>query len=228
MLGTMIVPANAGEFWTLVTALATIAIAVLAVRGLRSIALARADIVTRATKEARHCAIARCEEFASKIIPANQEILLAMTSAQIPVFVTHPNEVRFDPDNEADLPRAREWISKVPYELQAKMTDQLNRVEAWATYFTAQLADESVAFGPCAPYYCSMIAHHYALLLQYRTASTSGKFPNALTVYKAWIAKLEHEQRGLQADALRRQLADLQAKHPPRDLPGPLGTHLDV
>jgi hypothetical protein len=228
MFGKLIVPTNPTEFWALITAIGTFLIAALAWRGLRSLGLARIDMVTRATREGRACAIARCEEFAAKIIPANHEILVMFAKEQTPVFVRDPAEVRFDPDNETDLKRASDWVDNLSYPLQVKSLYQLNRLEAWAMYFTAQLADSAIAFGPCAPMYCSMIVQHYALLLHKRTLSSSGKYPSAVKLYKTWIAKLEDEQRGLKAGTLLKQLAQLQAQRASGDLPGPLGTEIDV
>jgi hypothetical protein len=97
-------------------------------------------------------------------------------------------------------------------------------------YFTHQLANQDVAFGPCAPYYCSRVVQLYAYLLIARNADeSSGKYPNVVTLFTEWMAQLEHQKRGMEEGHLLEQLAKLQAKGSPRSkLRPPLGTQLEL
>src|SRR2546422_4730966 len=45
----------------------------------------------------------------------------------------------------------------LPIYLYSSCVTLLNELEAWAMYFTNALADHRIAFGPCAPVYCSLI-----------------------------------------------------------------------
>lgn len=177
---------------------------------------------------ARACAIARCEEFATVVIPGNGEIWKTWAAQKVPLFVTKAEEVRFDPDNADDLARATAWRAKLPHELINASIKHLNRLEAWSMYFTEGLADHQVAFGPCAPVYCATIVQHYAVLLTIRAEST-GKYPNAVKLFLNWVALLEQEKRGLKAGDLLKQLLDLQkqSRGAKDALPKPLGTQVD-
>jgi hypothetical protein len=221
-------PTNPTEFWTLVAGLGTAVLAGLAWSGLRSLGLTKSDMLTRATRDARECAIARSEEMASRLLPLNSEILESFAKAKVPVFVQNAGDVKFDPDNQTDLPRAHAWMKTIGVDMYNKSIGLLNALEGWAMYFTNGLADHEIAFPPCGPIYCSMIVQNYAILLNCRAGPGDGNFPNAVALFKGWNEMLDRQERGLKQGALLQELARLQAKgalnHP---LPKPLGTHLD-
>src|SRR3989449_11311938 len=100
----------------------------------------------------------------------------------------------------------------LPIYLYSSCVTLLNELEAWAMYFTNALADHQIAFGPCAPVYCSLIVQNYAILLVLRSRPSAGKFPHAVKLFKSWLELLEREQEGLKQGALLNELAKLQAK----------------
>src|SRR5437879_322064 len=110
-------PTNATEFWTMVTGLGSIAVTIIAYRGLRSLVLAQSDMLTRALRDARECAVTRCEELARKIIPSNAEILTSIAKNKIPVFVKSADDVRFDPDAAGHVNAANAWVALLPKDL---------------------------------------------------------------------------------------------------------------
>jgi hypothetical protein len=230
-IGAVVIPTDPVAFWTCILASGTVALAIMAGRGLHSLKLTRADMLTRARREASQSAVSRAEEWAREVIPANAEIITLMRKNAIAIFVKEASEVQFDPDNAADLKRAQEWVRQLPQDLYRKSVALLNRMEGWAMYFvgTAPLADQKIAFGPCAPTFCSMIVQSYAVLLANRAQKPSGKFPNAIALFKVWLADLEKEERGLKRGNLLKELEDLLAKDkaPQITLPPPLGTDLD-
>lgn len=225
---SLVWPTDAVGFWTMIAGLGTVALTILAYRGLRSLVLAKSDMLTRAVRDARECAVARCEELAKVIIPANAEILTAIAANRVPVFVKGADEVRFDPDNAQDVNAAKTWIAALPQGMYGDSIRLLNSLEGWAMYFTNGLADHQIAFGPCAPVFCSMIVQNYGILLTLRSSQTAGRFPNAVKLFKSWLELLEHEKRGLREGNLLKQLAELQKKGGiSHTLPKPLGTQLD-
>jgi hypothetical protein len=224
---TLMKPTNPAEFWTLVTALATVALTYLAYRGLRSLVLTKSAMLTQATRDARGSAIARCEEFAAEIIAANEPILNGLAANKIPVFVQSAPEVDFDRDDAPRLAKAQAWCNLLPKPLLNDCIRFLNKLEAWAMYFTNGVADHDIAFGPCAPQYCSMIVQNYAVLLTLRVRASAGKYPNAVKLFQGWLAKLEQQAKGLKVDDLLKQLAQAQAKGVKHTLPKPLGTEID-
>lgn len=110
----LVVPTDPIEFWTFALTLATLALAYVAYVGLKAISLTKADMLTRSQREARQCAIARCEEMAQHIIIRNAEIHGAFAEKKVPRFVNSAGEVRFDPDNKQDLARALAWVAALP------------------------------------------------------------------------------------------------------------------
>jgi len=223
----LIKPTDALDFWTMVTGLGTLGLILVAYRGLRSLGLAKKDMLTRGMRDARDCALKRCREFAETIIPTGLHILGRMGEAKIPLLVTSTKLVSFDPDNEQHVKAAGAWCSKAPQDVVSDSIGLLNRVESWAMYFTNGLADHDIAFPPCGAAYCSMIVQSYAVLLQMRTQDSSGKYPNTVKLFKSWHERMEQERRGLQQGNLLRELEKLQAKAPLHPLPKPLGTQLD-
>jgi hypothetical protein len=227
-LWTLIRPTTPGEFWTMAYAVVTVALLIAAVLGLRSLSLAKSDILTRSKREARQCAITRCEQMAQKIIDRNGNLLGRLATASRPVFVKSASDVVFDPDTAEHLAGARVWVQGLSQDLHQDCISHLNQLEAWAMYFTHGVADHAIAFGPCAPVYCSMIVQYYAVLLVRRAGHSSGKFPNAVQLFKSWSEALEREKSGVKMEELVRQLSELQARRRPEaPLPHPLGTQLD-
>jgi hypothetical protein len=223
-IANLVLPHNPIEFWALVTGVGTVLLIVVAWRGLSSLGLTQKDMLTRAKRDARQTAITRAEEWASEIVPMNYEVLRQFAANNIPVFVKTPAQVRFDPDNQTDLQAAQDWVNKLPGDTQRQSLTVVNRVEAWSMYFTNGLADSKVASGPCAAPFCSLIIQNYALLLIFRAMPSSGKFPNTITLFKAWLADLDEQERGLKKGALLRALRELQSKGPSKGtLPDPLG-----
>jgi hypothetical protein len=222
-----------------VVGVATIALIVVAWRGLdalkltqdglaltqRDLDLTQRDMSTRATRDARICAVQRCEEFGKKILPMRISVLIGMSRNKIHVFVQDPKSLTFDPDNTAIVEAAIAWWKAVPFDVQNDCISLLNALEAWAMYFTNALADEQIACGPCAPQYCSIVVQLYGYLLQVRTEQESGKFPNAIKLFRVWMPRLEEEKRGLVTGNLLKQLEILQAREIPQAaLDRPLGT----
>ncbi len=228
--GSVVVPTNPEEFWTVVSALCGVLVLSVAIRGLRSLKLTREGMLNQAHRDARGCAIVRCEEFAAEIIPLNAGIVNAFAALKTPVFVEDAADVRFDPDTREDLARAQEWFDSLPPEVRSACVALMNRMEAWAMYFTHQLAEADIAFGPCGPYFCSRVVQLYPYLLIARNRDqSSGNYPNVVALFKAWIAQLEEERRGLIRGQLLEQLAELQARGSPRStLKPPLGTQVEL
>lgn len=219
-------PTDAAGFWEMIEAIFNGALFVAAVIGLRSLVLTKRAMLTQAKRDARACAIARCEEWAREVIPRNGEIFKIFAQHKVQVFVKTIPEVRFDPDNFDEIKNAQAWLKALPEGVPKMMITHLNALEGWAMYFTHALADPDVAFGPCAPTYCTHVLQYYPMLLVLRANRGSGKFPNVVKLFKAWTAKFEMEQDGQEMRMLLKQLGALQSKGPaPVDpLPPPLGT----
>jgi hypothetical protein len=217
-------PTNPDEFWEMVTAMITIVLAAVAWRGLRSLNLTKKDMLIRSEREARHCAIARSEELAKVIIPANRALSAKLGEAQIPVFVKSAEEVSFDQNKTDHLPKVNQWIAKLPGPLHNDCIVHLNVLEGWAMYFTNGIADETIAFGPCAPVFCSQVAQYYPVLVGQRFNQRSGKYPNTIKLFETWMHQLQKAESGIKMKELVTKINELQRKQKGPKLPRPLGT----
>jgi hypothetical protein len=223
----VITPSNANDFWTGVAAIAGILLVIVAYRGLRSLGLTKHDIVSRAEREAKSCAIARCEEFAEEIIPMNNPILQKIASAKVPVFVKDPSQVAFD-NPPTDQRPAIAWAQSLPEGVYSESIKLLNRLEAWAMYFTSGVADPTVAAAPIGPIFRSVVVQNYAILLLLRSQPGSGGFPNIVMLYEEWVEQTEGRKRDEKMTQLLDELADLQSKGPRGSrLPGVIGTKIE-
>src|ERR1700693_1903927 len=94
----LILPTDPTEFWTMVLGISTIALTVTAAIGLRSLVLTKREMLTRAQRDARESAIARFQELARDIIPANARLWAAMAASKVnPIFIPNPGSVQFGP-----------------------------------------------------------------------------------------------------------------------------------
>jgi hypothetical protein len=205
-------PSDALGAWTavagvgaLLTGIGTIAVAAFALRGLRSLTIARDEIVHRAQREAKLCAIQRLEEVAAEIVPLNTAALDGLVANKIAPFLAKGQVVQLDPDLK-DVAAARSWVAKVPVDVYNKIVTILNRLEAWSVYFAKGVADDEIAFGPIAPLLRGWVGQYYAVLLVVRAdPGRSGNYPNLVKLYGAWTARMD-------ADQLARQHADVVAQ----------------
>jgi hypothetical protein len=221
--------------FTLALAIATGALVYFARRGLGQLGLTKKDMKTRAERESITSAIKRCDEFRVAVIPPNGELLTALRDHGIPVFVTDASEVQFDPDNKAEVRRAKEWFAALPPDLHNASINIMNRLETWAMYFTHGIADSSVAFGPVGPLYVELVVQLYAVLLVKRSDDECGLFPNLVKLYKIWTGHdVDAEEtrdasaKGVAVPKALKQVIELQQKGPIGYVfhPKPRGTDL--
>lgn len=229
-------PSDAEGFWAFVGALLNVLVLAVAIRGLNALKLTRIGIQTQAMRDSRDCAIARCEEFGQEIMTLYDPVAVSFMGQKTPVFVQNADEVQFVDPGEEDrseetkhLERAQQWFSKLPAETRGDCIRLLNRLEAWAMYFTHGLAAGPVASGPCASFYCSIVVQQYPVLVVLRDEETSGNYPNLVKLYLAWLEELESHKRGLKEGQMLKELAEMQSKGTHKHkLSEPLGTQIPI
>jgi len=144
---------------------------------------------------------------------------------KVPVFVKDPSEVVFGGNDEkTKIAAARVWVAALPSDLQSKCIKLLNQIESWAMHFTNALADSEIAYGPCAPAYCSIVIQLYPLLLVIRTKDSAGQYPNLVHLFEAWY---DTKAKGVERERMKRilkMLEESQSKGVRATLPGALGT----
>ena len=224
-------PKDGVEAWTmvagigaLVTGVATVVFAGFALRGLRSLALSRSEMIVRATREAKLVAAQRLEEVATVLIPMNGPILNALSAANVQVFLGEKDQVKFDPD-PSDLRPAIAWKASLPPGGAKLIADFLNRLEAWCVYFTTGVADEKVAFGPIGPVLRSWVGQYYPSLLIYRSGANSGQYPNLIKLYTLWSNEMDSAQLARLHQDLVAQMDRKQSELAKSQLPAIIGSN---
>lgn len=230
----LVAPTDPAEFWTLVAAVSavlalsvTIGVGVIAWYGLRSIRLARQDMVTRATRESRAMALSKAQEFSDMISGESAEIRTDLTAKGIPWFTQKlPNRgAVFDDD---DLyPVAKDWWTKLPADLQNRIIGFLNELEAWSMYFTKELADESVISEPCAPTYISLVMLFSPWIIVVRKEQYPF-YPNVIKLFEAWRAELEARNVGKGTEAALLAANEAEERKKRHKITPPLGTKVDL
>lgn len=229
-------PTGPTEFWDLISGLAsvltlavTIAVGIVAWYGLRSLRLARQDMVTRATRESISMAIERAEQFSEIIRIQNWAIHQELAAAKIPLFTSQlaTGTAVFD-DEQNMYPKAQVWWNSVPTGTRQKILYLMNDLEAWAMYFTHRLADSEVVSGPCAVPYCSIVLQYSPWIVICRKEMYSGFYPNIVRLFHAWRAELDSKDKGSQTEAALRSARAAEQRLKEVKVQAPLGTKVDI
>jgi len=222
---TLMVPTNPTEFWTMVLAVLTLALLVVAGRGLRSLRLTKKEMTDRATRQACAKAVRCMEVFALEIVPQNMDLLNLLQENRIEVFTQRFEDVRFDDPSPEYFERAREWSSRLEYDVARPMLALLNRVESWASHFVSGVANADVAFEACAPPFCMLVTQYHALVIVTRRNRGVGVYPNTTKLFNHWRQKIQEPENEMHMQMLEVQIEDLGARMSLRhDLRPPIGT----
>jgi hypothetical protein len=229
-------PEDPGQFWTMIAGVAAvialgiaIGVGMIAWYGLRSIRLARHDMVVRATRDARSIAIARAEQFSSGILKvAHSAIRDELAAARLEPFTHEMKSGIAIFDEPTMLPLAREWWKAVPGPTRNKIINFLNDLEAWCMYFTKELAEADVVFEPCGATFCSIVMQYSPWIIMARREQYSGFYPNTVALFKAWRSELEVRDRGQTTEVALRAAKAAEARRAQAALPKPLGTKVDI
>lgn len=207
---------NTGEFWAMMGALGTFALALIAARGLTSLGLAKKEIRTRSQREAIAAAIGACEAFRTEIIPLTSEFQARLAASAVPLFVDEPGKVQWDNAPKEEINRAVAWYNSLAPEMRALAIRMLNQLEAWSMHFTSNLADSKLAYGPTSTIFCLTVLRAYPVLLVFREARESGKFSNTVELYERWSRKKTKEEVDAQVQDLRMKASKIgDHEHPP-------------
>lgn len=207
-----------------VTALATMGLAIIAVFGLQQLRLAKHDLRVRSRREARSITIAQCERFATEIIVPHNKISDDLAATSHPAFDFTGIPIDFDAANKIAVARAQQWIAVMPTELQGRTITLLNTLETWSMNFTLRIADSEAAFAPASNVFCKVVLQLYPMILALRFAQDPDLFPNVTTLFRDWEARKTAQTALRQQMQLERRMQTfrlMQARVPPH--PDPLG-----
>lgn len=229
-------PRNPGEFWAAVSAVAavlyvgvTLGVGIVAWYGLRSLRLAREDMVTRAVREAKALGISRGEEFSRMLRGEHKTIQAELFAAKVPSFLPNiGNRVAMFEDINRNYAEAKVWWRGVPDSTHDRIIYFLNDLEAWAMSFTNGLADSDVVFGPIAPTYCSIIMQYSPWIIICRKEQFEKFYPNLRSLFQAWRARLDAADSGSQTEAALRAARAAELRRAEHQLPPIIGTKVDL
>ena len=208
---------------------ATLALGVVGWYGLRSLKLARHDMVIRATREARGLALQRAEQFSQSVIRGEHRMIQEELRTASVVPFTHQvasGAAVFDDDTVYRA--SKKWWDGVPLDTKNRIIFFLNDLEAWAMYFTHELAADDVVFGPCAPTFCSIVVQYAPWVIVARKEQYAGFYPNIVDLFRAWRAELDAKERGSKTEAWVRAAQAAEERHAQHKLAAPLGTKVDI
>ncbi len=225
-----IIPNTAEATWAAVGAGVNVLLAVVAHRGLRALRLQKQDITSRNQREATACAIKACESFAL-LISRHAAVLQLYKDAGVvgPIPLVTSGRLEFDTESARQsgmLAQAEAWITQIPANVRFQPLQFLNDVEAWAMNFTTQLADESIAYVPCAPVFSSFVTMHYPHLIMARASRGSGGYPNIVQLYGVWEARRNAEENGKALQRTADALEELARRQEHVPFVRPMGTDL--
>jgi hypothetical protein len=231
---SLFAPRDPSDFWALISAGAavatlavTIAVGIVAWYGLRSLRLARQDMITRATRESRTLAIERAALFAELLRTSHAEIQKELEAAQIESFT---KQVRSGANIFSDpsiYPHAKAWLMTLPVQTRNRITYFVNDLEGWSMWFTQELADADLVFGPCGPTLCSLVLQYAPWIIVVRKDSFAGYYPNLLKLFHAWRAQLDAMEGSTRTEAALRSAQAAEERRQQHQLPIPLGTRVD-
>jgi hypothetical protein len=229
-------PSSAAEFWTMVQGTAavmllgaTLALCVVGWYGLRSLKLARHDTVIRSTREARGLALQRAEQFSQMVIRGERlQIQAELSAAKVVPFTHYVASGGAVFDDARMHQEAKKWWATVPSSTQNRIIYFLNDLEAWAMYFTHELADSDIVSGPCAPTFCSIVVQYAPWIIVARAEQYEGFYPNIVSLFRAWRAELDAKDRGSKTEAWAIAAKAAEERHAQHKLGAPLGTKVDI
>ncbi len=163
------------------------ALVVIAAIGLRQLKIAKDNARLTAKRESLTIAADRCDHFLKQIIP----LVDAFDNA------LEQNSISFFEDAKVEVQGKRvritaEW-SESDMEKMDTLTDKYlpvyNSLEAFATFFTTGVADESVAFESVGHSYCDIVKEYLPDILP---LSCDGRYYlNLLELYFLWNERVE-------------------------------------
>lgn len=183
---------------------AGIVIAIFAGLGLRQITLTKKIANTTAKRESLKFAAERCQYYADHVVPAGDAYTKAIEGKQLTYiktlhrFTISNGEIRFTAP--IDLKRIAAEYAKVGFET----VNYLNKLEAFAIPFAANVADDVLGFQETAPAFLRAVEGVIGIIALMRTAGP--RYESIIGVYDLWHCRLE-------AQNMQKKLKEMQAEH---------------
>jgi hypothetical protein len=176
------------------------------------------DLQIKSKRESIAFSIHQCEVLAADIIPKFDEIQKALMQNGYLYPSKMPDET-FPCELDQDQKGKEIWLSDAA--LRTNLINALNALEAFAMYFTTDLADEEIAFSPAGLVFCNYCKQFQWFIGLFRS-KTSAKplYDNIVKLYEMWHPRLLTLQLDKQLQELSEKKQRL-AVHAPQI---PIGT----
>jgi hypothetical protein len=169
--------------------LAAVGVFVVAIVALKQISTTRKIARTSSKREAMTLASKQVEVYMDKIIKKSDALFVEVTRRKLKVF----SESTFKLTEDSILVDLKPNKIKAVDEMFLvidELLDQLNALEAFATYFTSQLADESLAYKSVGNSYCFSVKMYMPAIV---TLGSGEHFQNTVELYRLWQNRVDEE-----------------------------------
>jgi hypothetical protein len=189
-----------------VSAVASIALAIVAGLGLRQLTLTKRDMKTRSERDGIAYAVAQCRIFGDQIIPMWATVTEKLAQGQKKqIEIQNPRGLKFDikdPKHPIAL-ICRDWIEGVSGNVTSTCLALLNQVELFAMNFTSGLADAEIAFRPTSDVLFQIVVKLYPFIILLRTDRDPTLYFNTVELFQTWM-------QDKSAATIQEQMVDLQ------------------
>jgi hypothetical protein len=169
--------------------IAAIALAIFAFKGLEQLKITKEIAKTNAKRESFKLAAEECRYFAEKFVPLSNALhekcaTLKLNSFSNPTFEMVNGEIASHNFAEAALAADFQKCS-------SDIIACLNCIEAFAIFFAAGIAEESVAYRETGMTFCSTIKKFMPAIYMFRKYGV--RYESTVTLYKMWSDRIASE-----------------------------------
>jgi len=187
---------------------AGIAIAVFAYKGLEQLTIAKQTAVNSATPESFKLAAEQCRYFAEIVLPAGTAAVNAIRAQ--PSVATLFTAVNFTV-SQGQIQKHNFSLKSLNSELPKVMdplVDFVNKMEAFAMFFTARVADETVAYRETAIPFSEMCALAIPMIYFLRE-NNRGRYDSTIELLEIWHNRLRADKLTKDMVAIEANLKDV-------------------
>jgi hypothetical protein len=189
--------------------IAAIALAGIAYKGLEQLKIAKETARTNARREAFKLAADECRTFAERVVPLSLPLSdecerMDLKSFVEPQFKVVDGEIT---DHKFSLDVIGDDVDKCTDNLVAFV----NALEAFAIFFAAGIADESVAYRETGLAFCNFAATYMPAIYLLRSEN-DGRFESTLKLYELWSARIASESLRKAAASAKTSLEAMESK----------------
>lgn len=187
---------------------ATVGVFIAALVGLKQISVTKKIAKTTSQRDSLKLSSDQIRLYLETIIPKTNELFDEVEKQKIKMFDKSSFELKDDAIEVTygvDKKQALDEMTK----LIPVLLPVLNSLEAFATYFISQLADESLAFKSIGRSYCRTVKKYMPVIA---TLGGNTHFQNLIELYRIWQARIDKEELTLTKAEIEKKIKTLDGK----------------